>query len=49
MTLQAQTVTGVLTQRLALIEQVERFLTGRDAWICPVFPTPISPSSLFIS
>lgn len=38
--LRSQTVLDMLKKREALIEQCERFLTGWDAWICPVFPTP---------
>jgi len=40
MTLRPQTVADMLKKRLALIEQCEQFLSGYDAWICPVFPTP---------
>jgi amidase len=29
-----------LTRRDALIEKMERFLAGWDAWLCPVTPTP---------
>jgi amidase len=35
-----QRVCQALKQRMAIIEQMERFLNTWDAWICPVFPTP---------
>jgi amidase len=40
MTLHSPTILDMLNKRLGLIDQVEGFLTGWDAWICPVFPSP---------
>jgi amidase len=38
--LRPQTIQDMLKKRLELIDQVERFFSAWDAWICPVFPTP---------
>jgi amidase len=38
--LRPNVVRDALARREKLIERLERFLDERDAWICPVFPTP---------
>lgn len=38
--LDARQYMEALARRDALIEQMERFLDGWDAWLCPVTPTP---------
>jgi amidase len=40
MALNRERVQQALADRLRIIEQLETFLDTRDAWICPVFPTP---------
>ena len=38
--LNARQYMEALARRDALVEQMERFLAGWDAWLCPVTPTP---------